>query len=38
VILTLGPAEEVDLVREIYQAFVHQGYSEREIARHSDLA
>ena len=32
VILTLGPAEEVDLVRGIYQAFVHQGYSEREIA------
>ena len=32
VILTLGPAEEVELVRGIYQAFVHQGYSEREIA------
>ncbi|MGC5394111.1 recombinase family protein, partial [Escherichia coli] len=32
VILTLGPVEEVDLVRGIYQAFVHQGYSEREIA------
>jgi hypothetical protein len=32
VILTLGPAEEVDLVREIYRAFVHQGYSESEIA------
>jgi DNA invertase Pin-like site-specific DNA recombinase len=32
VILTLGPAEEVDLVRGIYRAFVHQGYSEREIA------
>ena len=32
VILTLGPAEEVDLVREIYRALVHQGYSESEIA------
>lgn len=32
VILTLGPEEEVELVRDIYQAFVHQGYSEREIA------
>lgn len=32
VILTLGPAEEVDLVRSIYRAFVHRGYSEREIA------
>ncbi len=32
VILTLGPAEEVDLVREIYRAFVHQAYSESEIA------
>ena len=32
VILTLGPTEEVDLVREIYRAFVHQGYSESEIA------
>ncbi len=32
VILTLGPAEEVNLVREIYRAFVHQGYSESEIA------
>ena len=35
VILTLGPAEEVNLVRNIYQAFVHQGRSESEIA--SDL-
>lgn len=32
VILTLGPAEEVNLVREMYQAFVHQGRSENEIA------
>lgn len=32
VILTLGPAEEVNLVRDIYQAFVHQGRSESEIA------
>ena len=32
VILTLGPADEVSLVREIYQAFVHQGRSESEIA------
>lgn len=31
-ILTLGPPEEVELVRGIYRAFVHQGYSEREIA------
>ncbi len=35
VILTLGPEEEVNLVRNIYQAFVHQGRSENEIA--SDL-
>lgn len=32
VILTLGPADEVDLVREIYQAFVFHRYSESEIA------
>lgn len=32
VILTLGPAEEVNLVREIYRSFVHQGYSESQIA------
>ncbi len=32
VILTLGPAEEVNLVREIYLAFVHHGRSENEIA------
>jgi DNA invertase Pin-like site-specific DNA recombinase len=32
VILTLGPPEEVELVRDVYRAFVHQGYSEREIA------
>lgn len=32
VILTLGPAEEVNLVREIYQAFVHHGRNENEIA------
>jgi len=32
VILTPGPDEEVDLVREIYRDFVHKGRSEREIA------
>lgn len=32
VILTMGPAEEVDLVREIYRRFVHQEESESEIA------
>lgn len=32
VILTLGPDEEVDLVRQIYRAFVHQGHCEAEIA------
>ncbi len=32
VILTLGPAQEVSLVRSIYQSFVHQGRSETEIA------
>jgi len=32
VILTPGPAEEVNLVRNIYQAFVHHGRSESEIA------
>lgn len=32
VILTLGPVEEVDLVREIYDAFVHRGRNENEIA------
>ncbi len=32
VILTLGPAEEVDFVRSIYHTFVHQGRSESEIA------
>lgn len=32
VILTLGPAEEVALIRNVYQAFVHEGRSEREIA------
>jgi len=32
VILTLGPAEEVNLVRDIYQAFVYQGRGENEIA------
>ncbi|WP_413658695.1 recombinase family protein [Nitrobacter sp.] len=32
VILMPGPDEEVNLVREIYQAFVHQGRSESEIA------
>lgn len=32
VILTLGPVEEVHLVRKIYQAFVNQGSSEADIA------
>lgn len=32
VILTPGPAEEVSVVRNIYQDFVHQGRSESEIA------
>ncbi|WP_454859316.1 recombinase family protein [Rhizobium binxianense] len=32
VILTLGPPEEVDLVREIYRRFVHHGQSENQIA------
>ncbi|MUZ65617.1 recombinase family protein [Agrobacterium vitis] len=32
VILTLGPDEEVNLVREIYQAFVYKGRSENQIA------
>ncbi|WP_221159105.1 recombinase family protein [Rhizobium bangladeshense] len=32
VILTMGPAEEVELVREIYRRFVHQEESESEIA------
>jgi DNA invertase Pin-like site-specific DNA recombinase len=32
VILTLGPAEEVVLVRNIYHAFVHEGRSESDIA------
>lgn len=32
VILTLGPPEEVILVRNIYHAFVHEGRSEGEIA------
>lgn len=32
VILTPGPDEEVDLVREIYRDFVHNGRSESEIA------
>lgn len=32
VILTLGPAEEVELVREIYRRFVHHGQSENQIA------
>lgn len=32
VILTLGPSEEVELVREIYRRFVHQEESESEIA------
>ena len=32
VILALGPSEEVDLVREIYRAFVYDGRRESEIA------
>lgn len=32
VILTPGPDEEVGLVREIYQTFIHKGRSESEIA------
>ncbi|MCW4589687.1 recombinase family protein [Gluconacetobacter entanii] len=32
VILTPGPPEEINLVRAIYQSFVHQGRSENEIA------
>ncbi|MEY9127163.1 MULTISPECIES: recombinase family protein [unclassified Bradyrhizobium] len=32
VILTLGPQEEVALVRNVYEAFVHEGRSEGEIA------
>ncbi|WP_439397068.1 recombinase family protein [Bradyrhizobium sp. PMVTL-01] len=32
VILTLGPQEEVALVRNVYEAFVHKGRSEGEIA------
>jgi len=32
VILTPGPEEEIDTVRRIYHAFVHEGRSEREIS------
>ncbi len=32
VILTPGPVEEVNLVREVYRAFVHRGESESQIA------
>lgn len=32
VILTLGPADEVDLVQKIYRDFVHRGRCESEIA------
>jgi DNA invertase Pin-like site-specific DNA recombinase len=32
VILTPGPAEEIDIVQRIYQAFVHEGRSEQDIA------
>jgi len=32
VILTPGPVAEVELVREIYRAFVHEGRNESEIA------
>ena len=34
VVLVPGPVEEVELVREVYRLFVHQGRSEREIATH----
>lgn len=33
VILVPGPAEEVDIVREIYRLFIHEGLGEAEIAR-----
>lgn len=32
VILTPGPADEIDIVQGIYQAFVHEGRSEQDIA------
>lgn len=32
VVLVEGPKEEVDVVREIYRRFVHEGLCEREIA------
>ncbi|UKK86295.1 recombinase family protein [Sphingopyxis sp. BSN-002] len=32
VILTPGPKDEVDIVRDVYRAFVHEGRSEAEIA------
>lgn len=32
VILTPGPSEEVSIVREVYQAFVHHGRAEHQIA------
>ncbi|WP_269433719.1 MULTISPECIES: recombinase family protein [unclassified Sphingopyxis] len=32
VILTLGPAEEVEVVRDVYRAFVHDRRSEAQIA------
>ncbi|WP_202196229.1 recombinase family protein, partial [Porphyrobacter sp. CCH7-A1] len=30
--MTPGPPEEIDVVREVYRSFVHEGRSEREIA------
>src|SRR5690606_18090500 len=32
VILTPGPSDEVEIVRQIYRAFVHDGQSEQTIA------
>nr|WP_273793857.1 recombinase family protein [Brucella anthropi] len=32
IILTLGPPDEVDVVREVYRRFVHHGESENQIA------
>lgn len=32
VILTLGPSEEVEVVRDVYRAFVHEGQTEAQIA------
>lgn len=38
VVLTLGPAEEVEQVRQIYRMFVEQGLSEKEIAAQLNMA